>query len=404
MSTKKVVVGMSGGVDSSVVAYLLQKQGYDVIGIYMRNWHDSDVTISPECPWTDDSNDALLVADHLGIPFQVIDLSEAYRDYVVEYMFDQYRHGLTPNPDVLCNREIKFKAFLHTALQLDADYVATGHYCQKDAHTLLRGTDANKDQSYFLCQVPVSVIDKVLFPLGEYTKAEVRQLAIDLNLPTAHKKDSQGLCFVGKVKLPDFLKQQLAPREGKVYLLPPMPIDPVDIDHIKNEDLCSLAQQYHSTQLAGAVSIGTHTGAHYYTVGQRKGLGIGGYKSPLFITHTDTRTNQVYVVEGKNHAYLYRQVLEVIDDEINIFLPDFIPSRGEAVEVLAQIRYRQQAEPARLYRSSDGSLYTFFYSPQFAITPGQFVAWYHGHRLIGSGVIKPLYKPHHQADVNSITS
>lgn len=403
MSKNKVVVGMSGGVDSSVAAYLLQKQGYDVIGIYMRNWHDSDVTISPECPWTDDSNDALLVADHLDIPFQVIDLSEAYRDHVVEYMFDQYRHGFTPNPDVLCNREIKFKAFLHTALQLDADYVATGHYCQKDAHTLLRGTDANKDQSYFLCQVPVSVIDKVLFPLAEYTKAEVRQLAIDLHLPTAHKKDSQGLCFVGKVKLPDFLKQQLAPRQGDVHLLPPMPVQKVDISQIKNEELCGLAHQDSTSELTAAVPIGTHTGAHYYTIGQRKGLGIGGYKEPLFITHTDTHSNDVYVVEGKHHAYLYRQALEVREENLNVFLPHEIPARGEAVEVMAQIRYRQQAEKARLYRAVDGRLYTFFYSPQFAITPGQFVAWYRERSLIGSGVITPIFD-HHHSDVDKVKS
>src|SRR6476660_8905441 len=219
---KRVVVGLSGGVDSSVAAYLLQKQGYEVIGLFMKNWHDDSVTISNECPWLEDSNDALLVAEKLGIPFQTVDLSEQYKERIVNYMFSEYEKGRTPNPDVLCNREIKFDVFMKIALSLGADYVATGHYCRKgtlekdgkDIYRLLAGVDGNKDQSYFLCQLSQEQLSKALFPIGELTKPQVREIAAKMDLVTAEKKDSQGLCFIGKVRLPEFLQQKLQPKDG----------------------------------------------------------------------------------------------------------------------------------------------------------------------------------------------
>ncbi|MBT8324533.1 MAG: tRNA 2-thiouridine(34) synthase MnmA, partial [Winogradskyella sp.] len=218
---KRVIVGLSGGVDSSVAAYLMKQQGYEVIGLFMKNWHDDSVTISDECPWLEDSNDAMIVADKLGIPFQTVDLSEAYKERIVDYMFSEYEKGRTPNPDVLCNREIKFDVFLKIALDLGADYVATGHYCRKASiekngesiFRLLAGKDSNKDQSYFLCQLSQNQLSKALFPLGDLTKPQVRQIASEQNLITAEKKDSQGLCFIGKVRLPDFLQQKLQPKE-----------------------------------------------------------------------------------------------------------------------------------------------------------------------------------------------
>ena len=225
---KRVIIGLSGGVDSSVAAYLLKEQGYEVIGLFMKNWHDDSVTISKECPWLEDSNDAMLVADKLGIPFQVVDLSEQYKERIVDYMFREYEMGRTPNPDILCNREIKFDVFMEIALGLGADFVATGHYCRRDVleiqgkkiYRLLAGKDANKDQSYFLCQLSQHQLSRSLFPIGELTKTEVRKIASDQGLVTAEKKDSQGLCFIGKVRLPEFLQQILMPKEGLSVQIP----------------------------------------------------------------------------------------------------------------------------------------------------------------------------------------
>ncbi|MGB4971743.1 MAG: tRNA 2-thiouridine(34) synthase MnmA, partial [Cyclobacteriaceae bacterium] len=291
--SKRVVVGLSGGVDSSVAAYLLKEQGYEVIGMFMKNWHDDSVTISKECPWLDDSNDAMIVAQHLGIPFQTIDLSEAYKERIVDYMFAEYQRGRTPNPDVLCNREIKFDIFLNAAMKLGADYVATGHYCRKGElnqdgeviHQLLAGSDNNKDQSYFLCQLTQAQLAKALFPIGELTKPEVRAIAKKMGLATAEKKDSQGLCFIGKVHLPEFLQQKLKTKKGKVIEVPE------DAAIFKNgwskEDYALLTKPYDLNPEVGAV-VGEHNGAHFYTIGQRKGLNMGGFPKPMFVIGTDT--------------------------------------------------------------------------------------------------------------------
>ena len=313
---KRVVVGLSGGVDSSVTAYLLKEQGYEVIGMFMKNWHDDSVTISNECPWLDDSNDAMIVAQQLGIPFQAIDLSKEYKERIVDYMFAEYKRGRTPNPDVLCNREIKFNVFLDAALKLGADFVATGHYCRKgeiksDGKTiyqLLAGKDPNKDQSYFLCQLTQKQLSKALFPIGELLKSEVRDIAKKANLSTADKKDSQGLCFVGKVHLPDFLQQRLEPKKGKVIEVP------FDSSTFKNgfsdDDLMHITESYSLSPELGEV-VGEHNGAHYYTIGQRRGLNIGGYEKPLFVIGTDTEKNVIYTGSGDDHPGLYRKGLFV---------------------------------------------------------------------------------------------
>ncbi|HEY0741071.1 MAG TPA: tRNA 2-thiouridine(34) synthase MnmA, partial [Chryseosolibacter sp.] len=311
---KRVVVGLSGGVDSSVTAYLLQQQGYDVIGMFMKNWHDDTVTISNECPWLDDSNDAMIVAQHLGIPFQAIDLSVEYKARIVDYMFAEYQRGRTPNPDVLCNREIKFDIFLNAALKLGADFVATGHYARKTAfqkdgktvYQLLSGKDGNKDQSYFLCQLTQEQLSRSLFPIGELLKPEVREIAKKIGLVTAEKKDSQGLCFVGKVHLPDFLQQRLQNKKGKVVELP------ASAQAFKNgfadDDLVGLSQPYALNAQEGR-EIGEHNGAHYYTIGQRRGLNIGGNEKPMFVIGTDTTENIIYTGIGEDHPGLYRRGL-----------------------------------------------------------------------------------------------
>jgi tRNA-specific 2-thiouridylase len=394
---KRVVVGLSGGVDSSVAAYLLKEQGYEVIAMFMKNWHDTSVTISDECPWIDDSNDAMLVAQKLGIPFQTIDLSEQYKERIVDYMFKEYEAGRTPNPDVLCNREIKFDVFLEAAKQLNADYVATGHYCRKDAiekdgktiYRLLAGKDANKDQSYFLCQLNQEQLSKALFPIGHLEKPEVRRIAAELDLVTADKKDSQGLCFIGKVKLPDFLQQQLKPKVGDII--------EVDTDStlfqarktkLENESLPELEAitdkfEYHTD--AGRV-LGQHRGAHYFTVGQRKGLSVGGTPKPLFVLETDTLTNTIYTGQGSDHPGLNRFGLRVAKDNIHWLREDLALKSGESEEYLARIRYRQELKEAKLYMKED-FLYIVFKEAQMGIASGQFVAWYKDDELIGSGVI-----------------
>ncbi len=393
---KRVIVGLSGGVDSSVAAYLLKQQGYDVIGLFMKNWHDDSVTISNECPWLDDSNDAMLVADKLGIPFQTIDLSEQYKERIVDYMFREYKKGRTPNPDVLCNREIKFDVFMKIAMELGADYVATGHYCRKGVinkegkpiYQLLAGADVNKDQSYFLCQLSQEQLAKALFPIGELTKPEVRDIASRLDLVTAEKKDSQGLCFIGKVKLPDFLQQQLKPKEGKIVEIPlENVIYTTNIPNFKTNEnrleFLSRKLKYHVTD--GKV-VGKHQGAHYFTKGQRKGLAVGGNAEPLFVIETDVNENVIYTGQGKQHPGLYKTALFVSNHELHWIREDLRLTTGESMSVLARIRYRQLLQKATLYKVESG-LYVEFEHSQSAITEGQFVAWYLKDELVGSGVI-----------------
>lgn len=323
---KRVIVGLSGGVDSSVAAYLLKEQGYEVIGLFMKNWHDDSVTISNECPWLEDSNDAMIVAEKLGIPFQVVDLSEDYKERIVDYMFNEYEKGRTPNPDVLCNREIKFDVFMKIALELGADYVATGHYCRKgeeevngvETYKLLAGKDDNKDQSYFLCQLSQNQLAKALFPIGELTKPEVRAIAAEQDLITADKKDSQGLCFIGKVRLPEFLQQKLKPKEGVIVRIPEdSEIYNREIPAFESEEekLQFFSKKYKYNVSDGEI-VGKHQGAHYFTKGQRKGLAVGGTKEPLFVIDTDVVENVIYAGEGKNHKGLYRNVLFVSNEEL----------------------------------------------------------------------------------------
>lgn len=393
---KRVIVGLSGGVDSSVAAYLLKEQGYEVIGLFMKNWHDDSVTISDECPWLDDSNDAMLVAEKLGIPFQTVDLSEQYKERIVDYMFNEYEKGRTPNPDVLCNREIKFDVFMKIALDLGADYVATGHYCRKgtvekegkNIYQLLSGKDNNKDQSYFLCQLSQAQLAKALFPIGELQKPEVRAIAAKADLITADKKDSQGLCFIGKVRLPDFLQQQLKPKDGVIVEIPKTNIAYTETKSDffnKEEEL-----QYLSRKAKYAVSqgkiVGNHQGAHYFTKGQRKGLSVGGMVEPLFVIDTDVEENVIYTGQGKSHPGLYKKALFVNNDELHWIREDLALKDGETLQVLARIRYRQALEKATLYKVNTG-LYVEFENMQSAITEGQFVAWYLEDELVGSGVI-----------------
>ena len=388
---KRVVVGLSGGVDSSVSAYLLKEQGYDVIGMFMKNWHDDTVTISNECPWLDDSNDAMIVAQHLDIPFQAIDLSQEYKERIVDYMFAEYQKGRTPNPDVLCNREIKFDIFLNAALKLGADYVATGHYVRKGetvqngktVYRLLSGQDNNKDQSYFLCQLTQEQLAKSLFPIGELQKSEVRAIAKKINLVTADKKDSQGLCFVGKVHLPDFLQQRLEPKKGKVVEIAfDSPL--YDNGH-GGHDLNEITAPYEYGVNDGA-EIGVHNGAHYYTIGQRKGLNIGGHPRPLFVIGTNTSDNVIYMGMGEDHPGLYRKGLFIPEKDVHWIRPDLRLQNGMSETYKARIRYRQPLADCTLFKRAEG-LYIIFDSPMKSITPGQFAAWYDGEELVGSGVI-----------------
>lgn len=388
-SDTTVVVGLSGGVDSSVTAYLLQQEGYKVIGLFMRNWVDESVTIHDECPWVEDSNDAMLVADKLGIPFQVIDMSAPYQERIVDYMFGEYERGRTPNPDVLCNREIKFDLFLKTALSLGADYVATGHYARKSSvevdgqtvYQLLGGKDPNKDQSYFLCQLSQDQLSKALFPIGELLKSEVRDIAREAGLATAEKKDSQGLCFIGKVRLPDFLQQKLEPKDGNVWEVSREAAFLQEPRHTLEEQAKPF--DFHPKH---AEKRGRHRGAHYYTVGQRKGLNIGGSPLPLFVLGVNTQYNAIYVGQGDDHPGLYRKALFITAAEEHWVRPDLSMQPGETAQYSARIRYRQPLVPVTLHKVEEG-LYMEFETPEKAITPGQFAAWYDGEELIGSGII-----------------
>ena len=393
----KVVVGLSGGVDSSVTAYLLQQQGHEVIGLFMRNWNDASVTLEDKCPWIEDSNDALLVAQKLGIPFQVIDMSELYKERIVDYMFAEYEKGRTPNPDVLCNREVKFDVFLKTALSLGADKVATGHYARlssfadesgKEVYQLMAGKDNNKDQSYFLCQLSQEQLSKAIFPIGELTKPEVREIAREIGLATAEKKDSQGLCFIGKVSLPTFLQQQLAPKEGDIVeIFKDFHKYHEDSPKFENklEELKYLSDKITYKKEDGKV-IGKHQGAQFYTIGQSKGLGIGGHKESCFLISRDVEQNLVFVGEGKDFPGLYRKALRINNDEVHWIREDLRLKNGESMEVMARIRYRQPLEKAILYQFEEG-FFIEFENPQSAIAEGQFAAWYYGDELLGSGVI-----------------
>jgi len=393
---KRVVVGLSGGVDSSVAAYLLKEQGYEVIGLFMKNWHDDSVTISNECPWLEDSNDALLVAEKLGIPFQTVDLSEQYKEKIVDYMFNEYEKGRTPNPDVLCNREIKFDVFMKIALSLGADYVATGHYCRKGevevdgkkVYQLLAGIDGNKDQSYFLCQLSQDQLAKSLFPIGELTKPQVREIATQMELVTAEKKDSQGLCFIGKVRLPEFLQQQLQPKEGLIYEIDAKSAiynQPKPTFDSLEEELIFESTPINYTAQSGKI-VGKHQGAHYFTIGQRKGLNVGGTKEALFIIATNVSTNSIYTGQGNHHPGLYRKALRILPSEIHWIRPDMKLHNGQSMAVQVRIRYRQELQEATLHQFESG-LYIAFNQPQSAITEGQFAAWYLNDELVGSGVI-----------------
>ena len=402
MKTKpRVVVGLSGGVDSSVAAKLLIDQGYEVIGMFMKNWHDESVTISNECPWLEDSTDAMLVAETLNIPFQAIDLSAEYQKRIVDYMFAEYSIGRTPNPDILCNREIKFDIFLKAAIQLKADFVATGHYCQKgtievdgnSVHQILAGADANKDQSYFLCQLSQEQLAKALFPIGHLQKSEVREIAKQAGLVTAEKKDSQGLCFIGKVRLPDFLQLQLKPKQGNIIQIAedlpdyqshklPASKAPQDWNQTELDSIC-IPLAYSPNQ--GKV-IGEHRGAHYFTVGQRKGLQVGGTGKPLFVIATDTMQNVIYTGLGEEHPGLNRHGLFVKTDQIHWIRKDLALQVGMHAVYAARIRYRQALSKATLIQRENG-LYVVFEKAQKGIAAGQFVAWYQGEECIGSGTI-----------------
>ena len=457
----KVCIGLSGGVDSSVAALLLKQQGYDVFALFMQNWHDASTTLHGDCEWEEDRFVAELVARKIGIPFYFVDLSKEYRQRVVDYMFDEYEKGRTPNPDVLCNREIKFDAFLKCAKKLGADYVATGHYCRKETidgpdgpvHRILAGTDPNKDQSYFLCQLTQEQLSQAMFPIGDIIKPEVRRLAHEADLPSADKKDSQGICFVGKVDLPTFLQQKLKPCEGDVvevydeyysqneqyaflksalesllkddvhqvqmitsYVSEDKAVEPLStgcpysfekLAALSDDDFLRLSQPVTydirfetETYRSGRKHIkktrykdnpygkivGKHDGAQFYTIGQRKGLNIGGHKDSVFVIDTDIHDNIIYVGEGHTHKGLSRCCLRIDPSEIHWIRPDLRMAEGEIRRYRVRIRYRQPLQDATLIMRQNG-LYILFDAPQRGITPGQFAAWYDGDEMLGSGVI-----------------
>ena len=481
-SKVKVCIGLSGGVDSSVAALLLKQQGYDVFALFMQNWHDASTTLHGDCEWEEDRFVAEMVARKIGIPFYFVDLSREYRARVVDYMFDEYEKGRTPNPDVLCNREIKFAAFLECAKKLGADMVATGHYCRKiteeingrTVHRILAGSDPGKDQSYFLCQLTQEQLSYAMFPIGDLLKSEVRRLAHEADLQSADKKDSQGICFVGKVDLPTFLQQKLKPKEGDVievydsyytdnqqykfihdtlesiladndgtlnmitrYISEdkakpshdrrekggPMPVSPFSAEKIAmmtDEELEKLSEPVRyeiefetETYRSGKKHVkktrykdnpfgkivGKHDGAQFYTIGQRKGLNIGGHKDSIFVIGTDIEKNIIYVGEGHTHKGLSRSCLRVLPEEIHWIREDMKMGIGEIRRYRVRIRYRQPLQDATLVMRQNG-LFIIFDEPQRGITPGQFAAWYSPIKdgsevstcetsveMIGSGVI-----------------
>ena len=390
---KRIVVGLSGGVDSSVAAYLLKKQGYDVVALFMVNWHERVGAVTSACTWEEDALIAEMAAKKLDIPFHIVDLSKDYKCRVVDYMFAEYQAGRTPNPDVLCNREIKFDIFMEEAMKLGADFVATGHYCRKSEinvagntiYRLLAGKDPNKDQSYFLCQLNQKQLSKAMFPIGELLKSEVRKIAKEHNLPTAERKDSQGICFVGKVDLPTFLQQQLQPKPGNIIEVPATFMEKKKQVEITEENYRKLCFDFPYKPWNGEI-IGQHQGAHFYTIGQRKGLNIGGHKDPLFVIATDVNRNIIYVGEGQNHPGLFRRGLFVDEKDMHWIRPDLKMKSGEKQQFDIRIRYRQPLEKGTVHMKEEGA-YFIFENEQRGITQGQFAAWYLEHELIGSGTI-----------------
>jgi len=395
---QKVIVGLSGGVDSSVAAYLLKEQGYEVEGLFMVNWHDTTGLLKGDCPFDEDVMFAEMVARKLQIPLHQIDLSGPYRQRVVDYMFDEYARGRTPNPDVLCNREIKFDSFAIEAFRLGADFIATGHYCRKeiikkdgkDHYRLLAGVDGNKDQSYFLCQVSQQQLEKALFPIGGLTKPQVRKIADELGLATADRKDSQGICFVGKVDLPVFLQQKLEARTGRIITISPdFPVKQWDNGlpaPTVTDDILREMSSPHVYTPADGKTVGKHSGAHFFTIGQRKGMNVGGTKEPLFVISTDITNNIVYTGEGQSHPGLHRKGLFISAGEVHWIRPDITLSVGSYRDFLVRIRYRQPLQYARLFAREDG-YYIIFDKPQRGMAPGQFAAWYDNEEMLGSGVI-----------------
>jgi tRNA-specific 2-thiouridylase len=412
---KKVVVGLSGGVDSSVAAWVLKENGYDVIGLFMRNWHDTTGLLQSDCHWEDDLMFAGMVAKKLNIPFHQVDLSSEYRQRVVDYMFAEYEKGHTPNPDVLCNREIKFDSFAVEARKLGGDFVATGHYCrkeeiksgQKTIYRLLAGNDKNKDQSYFLCQVNQEQLASALFPIGDLTKPEVRDIAEKIGLATAKRKDSQGICFVGKVDLPTFLQQKLEAKKGDIVEIvegpPSLKLQRIKVEGVVTysypliqeglpdkevpESILSELTEPFKYDPSSGTTIGTHNGAHFFTIGQRKGMNIGGHKEALFVIGIDVEKNFVYVGEGQTHAGLNRKGLFIRKDETHWIRTDLKMKEGDSWDYMVRIRYRQPLQSARLFSREKG-IYIIFDKVQRGIAPGQFAAWYEGDEVIGSGVIE----------------
>ncbi|WP_185852220.1 tRNA 2-thiouridine(34) synthase MnmA [Blattabacterium cuenoti] len=390
---QKVVVGLSGGVDSSVAALILKKKGFEVIGLFMHNWEDKDS--NNKCSWKEDSIDAMLVAKQLDIPFQVVEMKNEYEKHVINYMFNDYRSGKTPNPDILCNREIKFNVFLKKALDLGADFIATGHYVnkkkivknKKTIYRLLIGKDLDKDQSYFLCQLTQYQLEKSLFPLGLLTKNQVRKIAVMHKLCNAHKKESQGLCFVGKINLPDFLKKRIPPKKGEiVYINSNASLyQEKKFFFSKEKELFFLSRKKKYKKSDGKI-IGYHQGAPYFTKGQRKGIALGGYKEALFVINTDIKNNIVYTGMGKGHPGLYNKSLFIQEKNIHWIRKDLTLFEGEKMDVFCRIRYRQPLQKSKLYKIKKG-MFIEFEQTQCAITKGQFAAWYLGKELIGSGVI-----------------
>lgn len=390
MKSKKVVIALSGGVDSSVAAYLLKREGYNLIGLFMKNWHDENLTISDECPWLEDSNDAMLIADKLKIPFKTVDLSKEYKKRIIDYMFKEYSNGRTPNPDILCNKEIKFDVFMKLALSLDADYVATGHYSQIESNNnseyrLLQGIDKTKDQSYFLCQLNQKQLSKILFPIGHLKKSEVRHIAKKNSLITADKKDSQGLCFVGKIRLPEFLQQKLKKKKGSIIEIP----SNSKVFKFKSEGdqsrLNELSKKYKFSKTDGKV-VGEHNGAYYYTIGQRRGLAVGGYDQPIFVIGIDTKSNEIFVGKGKDHPGLIKKAIKIDIATINWVNDSYNINLIKTLKLKARIRYRQPLQDIIIHIYGK-KLYVEFKKYQTAVTSGQFLALYHKNELIASSVI-----------------
>ncbi|MFA5713119.1 MAG: tRNA 2-thiouridine(34) synthase MnmA [Bacteroidales bacterium] len=384
----KIAVALSGGVDSSVAAYLLKEQGHDLIAIFMQNWHDTTGTLYGDCSWNDDWKIAQLVASKLDIPLYFVDLSREYRERVIDYMFKEYGAGRTPNPDIMCNREIKFDAFLKHARSLGAEMIATGHYCRKESiviegkriYKILAGLDSSKDQSYFLCQLTQEQLQNSLFPIGGLLKREVREIAERLDLPTAHRKDSQGLCFVGKIDLPLFLQQRLEAKEGDVIEIPSSYYQNID------RECNPFGKGYRYKREDGSL-IGRHNGAHFYTIGQRRGLNIGGHTNPLFVIGVDISENILFVGEGEDHPGLYRELISIEKETLHWIRPGLELSSSQSFRVKARVRYRQELQEATLVNDS-GNYSLLFDKAQRGVTPGQFAACYIEEELICSGVIE----------------